>query len=166
MRGDSLITASADPPLLTSQLGLLSSSTGIGGEAKRMGTAYLVGRQAGGGSTVALHALMEALRSPQPATQRCGIWGLVAAGDAATLGLLRMLGGGEEKGDGDGDNLALLIRAATALGESCQHPTVEVVHAIGAAIGRMRRAAAVVSAHNRFSGARVGRRVGARPMLD
>jgi hypothetical protein len=45
------------------------------------------------------------------ASTRCGIWGCVAAGDAATPMLLSMM---QEQ------DISLVIRAGTALGESAQ----------------------------------------------
>ena len=143
MRGESL-PRSASPlaPKELQQLVAEFDTEDVGGEARRMGCAYLVGREAGGGSADALSALEDAIRgdssdggtmvSDAPglaSSSRCGIWGCVAAGDAATPMLLGML---------QENQLSLVIRAGTALGESSQYPTVETIEAIGATITRLR----------------------------
>lgn len=73
LRGDALqvtATPSADIALMVSQLATGDTE----GEARRMGCAYLTGREAGGGSAAALAALVSAIRSDRPSLQRCGIW--------------------------------------------------------------------------------------------
>jgi hypothetical protein len=143
MRGESLQRSTTLlAPEAVRELTAQFETDDVEGEPRRMGCAYLTGREAGGGSVEALNALESAIRdgsdeggrmvSDAPGLgnrARCGIWGCVAAGDAATPMLLRML---EET------ELSLVIRAGTALGESCQHPTVEIIQAIGATIDRLR----------------------------
>ena len=143
LRGESLPrSATLLAPEALRELTAQFDTDDVEGEARRMGCAYLVGREAGGGSTEALHALERAIRgdsseggrmaSDAPGLghrTRCGIWGSVAAGDAATSMLLNML---EES------ELSLVIRAGTALGESCQNPTVETIKSIGATVNRLR----------------------------
>ena len=143
MRGESLPRSTALlAPEAVQELTEQFETDDVEGEARRMGCAYLAGREAGGGSAEALNALESAIRdgtdeggrmvSDAPGLgnrARCGIWGCVAAGDAATPLLLSML---EET------KLSLVIRAGTALGESCQHPTAETIKSIGATIDRLR----------------------------
>eukprot|EP01052_Picozoa_sp_SAG31_P033535 SAG31_NODE_3806_length_3866_cov_1.907619_1_plen_451_part_00 len=130
LRGDKLISAPPSPDITPLTAEFLTED--VDGEPRRMGCAYLLGREAAGGSVAALRALEAAITSDVPAHQRCGIWGLVAAGDSATPFLLRLLAS---------TDVALLTRAATALGESARHPTVEMVKTIGSTIGRLREAA-------------------------
>lgn len=143
LRGESLpSSATLLAPGALQDLTAQFDTDDVEGEARRMGCAYLVGREAGGGSVEALNALERAIRgdtseggrmvSDAPGLgnrTRCGIWGSVAAGDAATPMLQKML---EES------ELSLVIRAGTALGESCQHPRVETIKSIGATINRLR----------------------------
>ena len=128
LRGDKLLTAPPSAPSALAETVAQFETEDVAGEPRRMGCAFLVGREAGGGSGAALAALEDALRSDKPARQRCGIWGCVGAGDAATSTLLGMLG---ER------DLGLVTRAGTALGESSQHPSIEVVEVIGATIERL-----------------------------
>ena len=152
LRGDKLLTAPPSAPSALAETVAEFETEDVAGEPRRMGCAFLVGREAGGGSAAALAALEDALRSDKRARQRCGIWGCVSchdtagfwvaffsrcqryrcgqvgAGDAATPTLLGMLGE---------TDLGLVTRAGTALGESSQHPSVGVIEAIGATIERL-----------------------------
>eukprot|EP00747_Dinoflagellata_sp_TGD_P020056 gnl/TRDRNA2_/TRDRNA2_127570_c0_seq1.p1 gnl/TRDRNA2_/TRDRNA2_127570_c0~~gnl/TRDRNA2_/TRDRNA2_127570_c0_seq1.p1 ORF type:complete len:420 (+),score=66.20 gnl/TRDRNA2_/TRDRNA2_127570_c0_seq1:130-1260(+) len=133
-------------------------SKNIGDEQKRIGAAYQLGAMAKyQGDMLAVEALLEALLGhsdeekqraweatlPQdletapPAMashQRAGLWGLAAAGDAGVASLLSLLSGPSSS------ELSVeeLSRAACALGEACETPTVAVAEALVASICRLR----------------------------
>ena len=118
------------------------STAGVEHEQARIGAAYTLGQAAKGGDQLALEALQSALRTSAEvavlttdaeggkfagiigdpgdqslAIHRAGIWGLAAAGDAATSSLVAMLGSGD---------VGVVQRAAHALSESCEHPDCQV----------------------------------------
>ena len=123
-------------------------------EQARIGAAYTLGQSAKGGDDRALEFLFRALLTPgkvevrttdrqggkfagivgDPGDQilamnRAGVWGLAAAGHAATSRLVAMLGS---------EDVAVLQRAAHALAESAELPDRASVAGLGAAMRRLR----------------------------
>ena len=123
-------------------------------EQARIGAAYMLGQSAKGGDDGALDSLFQALLTPgevevrttdrqggkfagivgDPGDQilaihRAGVWGLAAAGQAATSRLVAML---------ESEDVGVLQRAARALAESAEFPDRATVAGFGAAMRRLR----------------------------